>query len=343
MTAVADRNNGNKKDPAARRKRGGDAMRKHKIGDNLIKVLGRNADSRSCRELLKHGSHSFYAASMLLPDEYAEPITALYAFCRVADDAIDLADDPEQGLRELNTRLRRLYDGDPVSIPTDRAFAEVVRDYDIPYTVPAALLEGFAWDVAGRAYPTMSDTYAYATRVAGTVGAMMAMLMGVRQAKILSRACDLGVAMQLTNIARDVGEDARNGRVYLPHDRLAANGVDVSAWLEDPVPSEGVRATVAELLAAADRLYERAEWGIAQLPARVRPAMYAARLIYAEIGREVERNDLDSVSKRAIVSQRRKLRLLATSLRICFTSAVEDDAPPLRETRFLLDAVPQTS
>lgn len=318
-------------------------MRKHKIGDNLIRVLARNADNRSCRALLRHGSHSFYAASLLLPDEHAEPITALYAFCRVGDDAVDLAEDPAEGLRGLNVRLRRLYDGNPVNSPVDRAFAEVVRDYDIPYTLPAALLEGFAWDVAGRAYPTMSDTFAYATRVAGTVGAMMAMLMGVRQAKILSRACDLGVAMQLTNIARDVGEDARNGRVYLPHDRLAANGVDVERWLQNPVANAGVSATVEELLAAADQLYARAEWGIAQLPARVRPAMYAARLIYAEIGREVERNGLDSVSRRAIVSQRRKLRLLGRSLRICFTSAVEDDAPPLRETRFLLDAVPQTS
>jgi phytoene synthase len=318
-------------------------MKRATVGENLRAVLARDADYRECRTLLRHGSHSFYAASMLLPKEYAEPITALYAFCRVADDAIDLADDPQEGLVDLRLRLRRLYDGNPVGHPADRVFSEVVRRYDIPYTLPAALLEGFAWDVAGRRYRTLSDTYAYATRVAGTVGAMMAMLMGARRSKVLSRACDLGVAMQLTNIARDVGEDARNGRLYLPADRLFANGVDAVKWLANPVDDPGVAATVAELLAAADTLYARAEWGISQLPARVRPAMFAARLIYAEIGREIERNGLDSVSRRAVVSHRRKLRLLATSLHRSFTAAEENDAPPLRETRFLLDAVPQGS
>jgi phytoene synthase len=318
-------------------------MNRATVGENLRRVLARDADYRDCRMLLKQGSHSFFAASTLLPKEYAEPITALYAFCRVADDAIDLACDPRQGLDELQERLRRLYDGNPVDTPADRAFSEVVRQFGIPYTLPSALLEGFAWDVAGRRYQTMSDTYAYATRVAGTVGAMMAILMGVRQTKVLSRACDLGVAMQLTNIARDVGEDAQNGRVYLPADRLSANGVDVDDWLEDPRHDAGIGATVAELLAAADGLYSRAEWGIGQLPARVRPAIFAARLIYAEIGREIERNGLDSVSRRAVVSHRRKLRLLGRSLRRSFSAAEDINAPPLRETLFLLDAVPRAT
>ncbi len=314
-----------------------------KKGDGLKKVLARDADLSDCRQVLKEGSHSFFAASLLLPSEYAEPITALYAFCREADDAIDLADDPSNGLLALSTRLRRLYDGKPDNSSADRAFSEVVREYAIPYTLPAALLEGFAWDVGGRRYQTMSDTYAYATRVAGTVGAMMAILMGVRRTEVLSRACDLGVAMQLTNIARDVGEDARNGRIYMPADRLVANGVNVDAWQKNPVNNAGIRATVAELLAAADNLYARSEWGISQLPARVRPAIFAARLIYAEIGREIERNALDSVSRRAVVSHRRKLRLLARSLHRSFGAAQDFNMPPLRETRFLLDAVPRVT
>lgn len=307
--------------------------------NNLKPVLRHDADMSDCRRLLKNGSHSFFAASLLLPAEYRQPITALYAFCRVADDAIDLAAAPGAGLEELRCRLDRIYEGRPAASSVDRAFSFVVRRHGIPRALPEALLEGFAWDVERRRYQTLSDTYAYATRVAGTVGAMIAIVLGVRDTETLSRACDLGVAMQLTNIARDVGEDARSGRVYLPTERLAANGVAVDDWLKNPGINAGVRATVKELLDIADTLYCRAEWGIGQLPVSARPGIFAARTIYAEIGREVERRGYDSVSQRAVVPFGRKLKLLSVAVRMAMASRHRDEAPPLRETRFLLDAV----
>lgn len=307
-------------------------------GHDLKSVLRFGADLNDCRELLRHGSHSFFAASLLLPDEYKHPITSLYAFCRIADDAIDAADDPHAGLEELTRRLDNIYAGRPEDSPVDRTFCDVVYRYEIPKTLPFALLEGFEWDVKGRRYLTMSDTYAYSARVAGTVGAMMAILLGVRDPNVLSRACDLGVAMQLTNIARDVGEDARNGRLYLPVETLEANGVDAEAWLQAPAFNEGIAATVQEMLELADTLYERAEWGIAQLPARVRPGIFAARTIYAEIGRKIEENGLDSVSVRAVVGRRRKIRLLLGAVRMTLAEQEEGYAPPLSETRFLIDA-----
>ena len=307
--------------------------------ENLRRVLARDADMSDCRQLLKEGSRSFYAASLLLPADLSEPVTALYAFCRVADDAVDLADDPHAGLDEMRDRLNRIYAGNPAASPVDRAFAEVVRDFNIPYTLPEALLEGFEWDVRGRRYRTLSGTYAYSARVAGTVGVMMAVLMGVRDKEVFSRACDLGVAMQLTNIARDVGEDARNGRVYLPLERLRYHGVDVDRWIVEPTFNTGVRRTVFELLDAADILYKRAEWGISQLPARVRPAIFAARSIYAEIGREIERRHYDSVSQRAVVSGRHKLKLLGSAMRKALIHRQKDHAPTLDETRFLVEAV----
>lgn len=309
---------------------------------NLKETLSRDADRTDCRNILRRGSHSFYAASLLMPDEYCEPITSLYAFCRIADDAVDLADDPALGLSSVRDRLERVYAGDPVDSPVDRTFSEVVRKYQVPLELPAALIEGFEWDVEGRRYETLSDTYAYCTRVAGTVGVMMSMLMGVRNTDILSRACDLGVAMQLTNIARDVGEDARNGRVYLPLELLREHGVDVNAWMADPRPCDGIEKTLREILAIADRHYQRSEWGISRLPVSVRPSIFAAQSIYAEIGREVERNDYDSVTQRAYVNKRRKAVLLARAVRKAFQSHKQDHAPPLRETRFLLDAVAQT-
>ena len=205
--------------------------------------------------------------------------------------------------------------------------------------LPAGLLEGLYWDVSVRRYETMSDTYAYAARVAGTVGAMMALLLGVRDPDVLSRACDLGIAMQLTNICRDVGEDARMGRVYLPADRLRANGVDLGGWLADPRDHRGVRRTVSDILVVADDLYERSEWGISQLPSRVRPGIFAARAIYAEIGREIEQRDCDSVTARAWVRGRRKAQLLAAAMRNAFESRPRAAAPPLDEARFIVNAV----
>ena len=239
-------------------------------------------------------------------------------------------------------KLDRIYQGNPEDTPVDRAFAAVVREYDLPYELPAALLEGFEWDVIGRRYRSISDTYAYATRVAGTVGAMMALLMGARDPAVLSRACDLGIAMQLTNIARDVGEDARAGRVYLPATLLRENGVDVDEWLKNPSFNRGIRATVREILELADDLYTKAEWGITQLPVSVRPAMFAARSIYAEIGREIERRQYDSVSQRAVVRGGRKARLLATALRKAVMGRDSDLSPTLAEARFLVDAVAAT-
>ncbi len=307
-------------------------------GKDLKSVLRYGADLNDCRELLRHGSHSFHAASLLLPDDCKPAITSLYAFCRVADDAVDDAEDPAAGLDRLKERLDRIYRGEPEDNPVDRAFSDTVLRHEVPKTLPLALLEGFEWDVVGRRYETLSDTYAYSARVAGTVGAMMAILLGVRSPSVLSRACDLGVAMQLTNIARDVGEDAMNGRLYLPVETLAANGVDAEAWLERPESNAGIRAAVTELLEVADGLYERSEWGIAQLPARVRPGIFAARSIYAEIGREIERRGYDSVTQRAVVNRRRKIRLLLRAVRQTLAEREEGYAPPLSETRFLIDA-----
>ena len=307
--------------------------------DPLKSFLRHRADMSDCLELLKSGSHSFYAASLLLPAVYRQPIVALYAFCRVADDAVDLARDPGAGLNELYRRLNRIYSGEPEDHPVDRAFSDVVLSYNIPYTLPSALLDGFRWDVEGRSYRTLSDTQAYAARVAGSVGAMMAILMGVRNADHLSRACDLGVAMQLTNICRDVGEDASLGRLYLPEDRLRAQGIDVDGWRADPQINDGIRHVVRELLGVADELYRRSEWGIRALPPRVRPAIFAARTIYAEIGREIERLGYDSVSQRAYVRGRRKAQLLALAMRNSLAGRRRDSAPPLAETRFLVDAV----
>jgi len=296
-------------------------------------------DDQACREAIRTGSRSFYTASWLLPERVRQPAFGLYAFCRLSDDAVDLGECCDDELARLRIRLDRVYAGRPADHPADRAMADLVRAHHIPREAPEALLEGLAWDCEGRRFETIEDLHAYAARVASTVGVMMTLLMGVREPAALARACDLGVAMQLTNIARDVGEDARNGRCYLPLRWLAEAGLNVEDFLRDPARTPALASVVARLLAEADRLYARAREGVARLPFGCRPAILAAAAIYGEIGREVERRDYDSVNQRARVPGSRKLSLLLRSCLQAPALATGQAAPPLEATAFLVDSV----
>jgi len=297
------------------------------------------ADFAACAAMIRGGSRTFFAASLLLPRSVRQPACALYAFCRLADDAIDIEDGRMSALAALRERLRRAYDGRPLPLAADRAFADTVAQFEIPRALPEALLDGFAWDAAGRRYEDLSELCGYAARVAGSVGAMMAILMGVRSPRTVARACDLGVAMQLSNIARDVGEDARAGRLYLPLRWLREADVDPEGWLARPVFDQAVGGVIQRLLRAADLLYERADDGIAQLPWGCRPAIAAARVLYAEIGRQVERNGCDSVSRRAVVPSARKLALLPRVLTQTMSALSGMAATDLPEAAFLVEAV----
>ena len=302
------------------------------------------ADLRACRDALRGGSRTFFAASRVLPRRIGAPATALYAFCREADDIVDcsVTDSAAAGgggsLDVLHHRLDLIYADRPGPTPCDRALAEVVRRFALPRTLLDALLEGFAWDGAGRRYETLDELQDYAARVAGTVGAMMAVLMGARTPALVARACDLGTAMQLTNIARDVGEDARAGRLYLPQAWLRRAGIDPAAWLRNPRFTPAIATVVQDLLAAADALYARADSGIAGLPWDCRPGIGAARLLYARIGAEVARNGYDSVSRRAVVPGRRKALLLAQSIATNLIPGQPDAATPLASCRALVAA-----
>ena len=324
-------------------------MQKLQIGgasDRTIPADSYPADLAACRALLKTGSRTFHAASKVLPRRVADPAIALYAFCRLADDAVDLGHDRAAAVARLQRRLDRACRGQPMDHPADRAFAAVVARFAIPRALPQALLEGLAWDAESRRYETLDELYDYAARVAGAVGAMMTLLMGRRAPETVARACDLGVAMQLTNIARDVGEDARAGRLYLPLRWLRDAGIDPDAWLAAPVFTAEIAAIVQRLLDAADALYDRATAGIAQLPAACRPGIHAARALYAEIGREVERNGGNSIARRAVVPGRRKIQVLARAWMTAGQPMPARRPAPIGQidaTRFLVEAVAATT
>ena len=295
-------------------------------------------DLQACIAMMKGGSKTFFAASRLLPMRVRAAAIALYAYCRVADDMVDQGGDVQANLATLRHRLDLIYAGTPANFVEDHALSLVVLQHKMPRLFLDALLEGFEWDALGRRYQTIEELHSYAARVAGTVGAMMCWIMGTQSVTTLARACELGVAMQLTNIARDVGEDARNGRIYLPLAWMQDAGIDVPQWLGEPRATEIVKSQIGRLLDEADALYKRAQCGIAELPPDCRAAILAASSIYGEIGHQLRREGLDSISRRTVVSTRRKLVLLAgawTQVRWVYAEANQPE--PLEAIRFLVE------
>lgn len=300
-------------------------------------------DLEHCKAVIRTGSLSFHAASKLLPASVRDPALALYSFCRLADDEVDEGNEKGRAVLRLQERLDRAYAGTPEDAPEDRAFAAIVEEFDMPRALPEALLEGLAWDAIGKRYQTLSEVRAYSARVASAVGAMMCVLMRVRDGNALARACDLGVAMQLTNIARDVGEDARAGRIYLPLEWMAEEDLDADAFLAAPEANTATRRVTRKLLAEANRLYIRSEAGIGSLPRSARMGIFAARYIYAGIGGAVARNGYDNVMFRGRTNKAQKLGLIGKSILRAGGSLIIPQSPviyaaPLPEVAFLVDA-----
>lgn len=300
------------------------------------RVFALPADRAACRASIRQGSRSFHLASLLLPAGVREPAYAVYAFCRMADDVIDAEGAGARGIAQISAVIERAYGGRPAADPIERAFADVVSEFAIPRSVPEALVEGLAWDVENRRYATLDDLKAYAVRVAGTVGLMMSLVMRRDGEHVLARACDLGVAMQLTNICRDVGEDARNGRLYLPTEMLEEAGADLARPGIALVYDKPVRVVVGRLLDEAEALYDRALCGIDALPGSCRAGIGAARLFYRAIGHAVV-DGVDPVRERAIVPLAQKLALLP---QLALESRIGQlDAPVLPQAAHLIDAV----
>jgi len=247
---------------------------------------------------IQAGSQSFAAATRLFDPTTRESAVLLYAWCRHCDDVIDgqtlghgqTGTSPARALEELS-RLREqtlhACMGRPGPEPVFQGLAEVVRRHAIPEALLSEHLEGFAMDVTGRHYGTLADLLLYCWRVAGVVGVMMARVMGVDRPSTLDRACDLGLAFQLTNIARDVVEDAQNGRVYLPADWLAEEGIVGLDGVLDPANRAALARVATRLVTAAEPYYKSAVAGIGELPLRCAWSIATARGIYRQIGRKV--------------------------------------------------------
>jgi phytoene synthase len=299
-------------------------------------------------EVIRAGSQSFAAASRLLPGRIRARAHMLYTWCRWCDDVMDgqvLGGESEvltvadrrarlEALR-ADTEAALLGETPPAALPF-RALRLAAAGSGTGAAViaprwPREHLEGFAMDVEPRLYPDLESLLVYCWRVAGVVGVMMALAMDVdaEDQATLRRAQDLGLAFQLTNIARDVAEDARNGRVYLPVDWLREAGVapQPSAVL-DPAAAQAVAVVARRLALAAEPYYRSAAAGLGGLSFPCAWAIAAARNVYRQIGRDVTRLGPRALAARVSTSGARKGVLAVTALAPALASRLPLPTPP---------------
>jgi phytoene synthase len=272
-------------------------------------------------ETIKVGSKSFAAAARLFDAATRRSVLMLYAWCRHCDDVVDgqelgfgaavpASHDPHAALAQLYELTRRAYAGDIMIAPAFAAFQEVALRHAIAPRHAYDHLDGFAMDVHAAHYETIDDTLRYCYHVAGVVGLMMATIMGAKDAKVLDRACDLGLAFQLTNIARDIVDDAGVGRCYLPAQWLAEAGIP-PAEIALPRHRAALARVAARLVEHAEPYYDSALDGIRALPLRSAWAIATARNVYRQIGIEVKARGPQAWDERVGTSRAAKLALLA--------------------------------
>lgn len=290
------------------------------------------------RASIKAGSKSFALASKVLPPRIRDDASMLYAWCRYCDDVIDgqemghgqIADyriGQSERLDTLREQTRDALAGTATD-PIFQGFAKVMARNDIPHAHAFELLKGFEMDAEERVYRSVDDILDYSYHVAGVVGVMMAMIMGTRDAPTLDRACDLGLAFQLTNIARDVIDDAKADRVFVPQDLLLANGAPVEAGLiAQPQNWPAAHDAATGLLDVAEGYYTSARTGIRELPFRCAWAITAALSVYREIGEVLRRDGPEAWEGRVGASSGRKVRLAMAAGAPAMLRANAKDAP----------------
>ena len=270
---------------------------------------------------IKKGSKSFAIASRVLPPALRDDASMLYAWCRYCDDVIDgqvMGHDQIENYKEgqserlemLRAKTTAALNGEPADDPVFAGLARVVQTHSIDHRHPMDLLKGFEMDASERVYETVDDILDYSYHVAGVVGVMMANIMGVRDAATLDRASDLGLAFQLTNIARDVVDDAQADRVFVPRDLLTAAGAPTdAASLVKPEHWPAAHKAACAQLEIAEHYYDSAKVGIKELPFRCAWAISAALSVYREIGETLRDAGPNAWERRVSASGGRKVAL----------------------------------
>lgn len=247
-------------------------------------------------------SRSFYLASSLLPEEKRSAVRALYAFCRTVDDIVDVTELKKDRDFELDywrnmVQTNTSSDDNPIAA----AWADTLTRYHIPRHYALQLIDGVARDMIQTRYQTFDELATYCYGVASTVGLMSMYIVGFSSHEAVPYAIKLGVALQMTNILRDVGDDYRNGRLYLPREELVSYGIRESEVAEGRVTGRW-RQFMAFQIERTRQLYEESRAGIKMLEREGQLAIGAASALYAGILDQIEKNDYDVFARRASLS-----------------------------------------
>lgn len=267
---------------------------------------------RYCASVTRANSRTFHLASSLLPADKRRAVHALYAFCRSTDDLVDKVYahlDPAEALASWRVRLSS---GAPTAYdPVPLAWADAQARFDIPRGYADQLIDGIARDLTQSRYQTFAELTEYCYGVASTVGLMAMHIVNFESEAALPYAVKLGIALQLTNILRDVGEDWRSGRLYLPLDELADFGLGEASIAAGRIDSRW-RDFMRFQIERTRTLYDEAQPGIALLDSDGRFAIAAAASLYRAILEDIEAHDYDVFQRRAHVGMWGKLRRLPT-------------------------------
>lgn len=265
--------------------------------------------TREATQVMANGSKSFYLASRFFPKELMNGASLIYYWCRHCDDVLDEGKNGSN-LEELKTMTHKIWSNSEEKLPLPfEALKKASVQFQIPAFYPLELLEGMAMDERNERYQSITALKLYCYRVASTVGLMMSHVMGLYDKGALREAAHLGMAMQLTNIARDVKEDHERGRLYLPLEWLQHAGLTEENYMliEN---RQKLYKVVKRLLGEAEKFYDSGISGVEQLPVRSAYTVLIAAHFYREIGREILKKGEEGISSRMVVSKGKKLNLI---------------------------------
>ena len=269
-----------------------------------------------CQQRTAQSGTSFYYSFLFLPPERRRAIVALYAYCREVDDVVDEVSDPDLARTKLawwRQEISAVFSGTPQH-PVALALRSVVASFSLPQEHFQTVIDGMAMDLDRNRYLDFADLERYCHCVAGVVGLMSAEIFGYVNPATRKYARDLGIAFQLTNIIRDVGEDARRGRIYLPQDELARHGVTQTSILKHEM-TPGMVSLMAEQVARARSWHQQALDALPQEDRRAqRPGLIMAAIYRALLG-EIERDGYKVLDRRIALTPVRKLWIAWTTAR----------------------------
>ena len=274
-------------------------------------------NNNSAAESLKSNAKSFALAAKILPKDKYETVARLYRFCRYADDIAD--NETNESSLILLDQLRKDLEVEQSSSAAVRDYIQIRRQYSIPKSAALDLLDGLEKDQTQVRIQSVDELIRYAYRVAGTVGIMMAKVLRVDSPKAFPHAIDLGIAMQITNICRDVLEDADQNRIYIPQE-LSVTTLDPATIGEDQNQQNNVWNAIKQLLEIADSYYKSADAGMRYIPRDFRSCIFVAARLYQSIGKEIIRRGPKVYwIKRTVVPTNKKLGIVLNSLWQCNT------------------------